>query len=61
MNSRTVNRFEDIDHATSRSICYAIGERLRQNLSPDTSALSSRLQSLMDEMRRRDGQNSPRD
>ena len=43
-----------IDRKTSLSICDAVGERLQQNLRPDTSGLSSHLQHLMDELRRRD-------
>ncbi len=54
MNSRTVGPFDQIDHATCRSICKGIGERLQQNLRPDTSALSSQLLHLMDELRKRD-------
>jgi hypothetical protein len=56
MNSRIINKSEQIDHRTSRSICDAIGERLQQNLRPDTSRLSSHLQHLMDELRRRDSE-----
>jgi hypothetical protein len=56
MNSRIINNSEQIDHRTSRSICDAIGERLQQNLRPDTSRLSSHLQHLMDELRRRDSE-----
>jgi hypothetical protein len=54
MKSRITNSGEQIDHRTSRSICDAIGERLQQNLRPDNSRLSSHLQHLMDELRRRD-------
>jgi hypothetical protein len=54
MNSRTIDPFDQIDHATCRSIRKAIGERLQQNLRPDTSALSSQLRQLMDELRKRD-------
>jgi len=46
---------QQIDRSTSRSICDAVGERLQQSLRPDTSRLSPRLQRLMDELRRRDG------
>ena len=57
MVSRTAdNSSEEIDGKTSRSICDAIGERLQQSLRPDTSRLSSHLQHLMDELRRRDGE-----
>jgi len=56
MNSRIADNTEQIDHRTSRSICDAIGERLQQSLRPDTSQLSSHLQHLMDELRRRDSE-----
>ncbi|TMK11282.1 MAG: hypothetical protein E6G71_01480 [Alphaproteobacteria bacterium] len=56
MNSRIADNTEQIDHRTSRSICDAIGERLRQRLRPDTSRLSPHLQHLMDELRRRDSE-----
>jgi len=54
MNSRIHDNGEHIDHKTSRSICDAVGERLQQNLRPDRSRLSSYLQHLLDELRRRD-------
>jgi len=44
---------EGIDRKTSRSICDAVGERLQQNVHPEPG-LSSHLQRLMDELRRRD-------
>jgi hypothetical protein len=56
MNSRISDNSETIDHRTSRSICDAVGERLQQSLRPDASRLSPRLQHLMDELRRRDGE-----
>jgi hypothetical protein len=56
MNNRISDNSETIDHRTSRSICDAVGERLQQSLSPDTSRLSPQLQHLMDELRRRDGE-----
>jgi len=56
MSSRITNDSEQIDHRTSRSICDAIGERLQLSLRPDTSRLSSHLQHLMDELRRRDSE-----
>jgi hypothetical protein len=40
MNCRTDNS-ERIDRKTSRSICDAVGERLRQNLRPEKSELPS--------------------
>jgi hypothetical protein len=54
MNSRITDDIEPIDRKTSRSICDAVGERLRQNLRPEPSRLSSYLEHLMDELRRRD-------
>jgi hypothetical protein len=45
---------QQIDRKTSRSICDAIGERLRQELRPESSQPSSYLQHLVDELRRRD-------
>lgn len=45
---------EPIDHRTCASICEAIGERLQQNMRPETE-LSPRLRELIDELRRRDG------
>ena len=59
MNSRFSDNSEQIDRKTSRSICDAVGERLRQNLRPDSSRLSSHLQHLMDELRRRDNEGRP--
>jgi hypothetical protein len=56
MGSRTADNSEYIDGKTSRTICDAIGERLQQSLRPDTSRLSSHLQHLMDELRRRDSE-----
>jgi hypothetical protein len=46
---------EQIDRKTSQSICDAIGERLKQDLGPESSQPSSSyLQQLIDELRRRD-------
>ena len=44
---------ESLDHRSSRSIWDAVGERLQQILGPD-SGMSSHLQHLVDELRRRD-------
>ena len=52
MNSRISS--EQIDYKTSRSICDAVGERLQQNLRPDSSQLSPYLQQLLDELRKQD-------
>ena len=59
MSSRINNNSEQIDRKTCRSICDAVGERLQQNLRPDSSRLSSYLQHLMDELRRRDNEGRP--
>jgi hypothetical protein len=56
MGSGLNNNSEQIDRKTSRSICDAIGERLQQSLRPDNSRLSSYLEHLMDELRRRDSE-----
>ena len=54
MNSRINDDSEPIDRKTSRSICDAVGERLQRDLRPETSRLSSHLEHLMDELRKRD-------
>ena len=60
MNSQiNYDNSEQIDRKTCRSICDAVGERLQQNLRPDSSRLSSYLQHLMDELRRRDNEGRP--
>jgi hypothetical protein len=56
MNSRITDDGEHIDRKTSRSICDAVGERLQQSLRPEPSRLSSHLQHLMDELRKRDNE-----
>jgi hypothetical protein len=48
---------EQIDRATSRSICRGVGERLRQDLRPENSELPSHLRHLMDELQRQDRRN----
>jgi hypothetical protein len=60
MISRITETSEPIDHKTSRSICDAVGERLQQNLRPDSSRPSSHLEHLMDELRKRDGEDRRR-
>jgi hypothetical protein len=57
-NSRITDASEQIDGKTSRSICNAVGERLQQRLRPEALRPSSYLQHLMDELRKRDGENS---
>ena len=54
MNSRTTGDSETIDRKTSQSICDAVGERLQQSLRPETSHLSSYLEHLLNELRKRD-------
>ncbi|WOH54841.1 hypothetical protein [Bradyrhizobium sp. sBnM-33] len=55
MDGRIIREFELIDHKTRVSICDAIGERLQQNLRPETE-LPPRLRELVDELRRRDNE-----
>jgi len=57
MNSRITDNSESIDRRTSRSICDAVGERLQQNPQPER--LTSHLQHLMDELRKRDSEDRP--
>ena len=54
MNRRITDDIEPIDRKTCRSICDAVGERLQQTLRPEPSHLSSHLEQLMNELRRRD-------
>jgi hypothetical protein len=56
MNCRITDISEQIDRKTSRSICDAVGERLQTDLRPESLRLSSHLQYLMDELRKRDGE-----
>ena len=53
MDSRINDDLEQIDHRTARSICDAVGERLQQNMRPETK-LSPRLQQLVNELYRRE-------
>jgi hypothetical protein len=57
MSDRINESSEQIDRATSRSICRAVGERLQQDLRPQSSDLPSHLQYLMDELQRQDRRN----
>ena len=59
MNSRFSDNGEQIDRKTSRSICDAVGERLQQYLRPESARLSSHLQHLLDELRKRDNDGRP--
>lgn len=54
MNGPVTDSSETIDRKTTRSICDAVGERLRQSLRPESSRLPSHLEHLMGELRRRD-------
>jgi hypothetical protein len=56
MNSRITDNSAQIDRKTSRSICDAVGERLQQDLRPESLHLSSHLEHLLDELRRRDNE-----
>ncbi len=53
MKSPKSDDVEPLDHRSSRSICDAVGERLQQELRPD-SGMTPHLQHLVDEFRRRD-------
>jgi hypothetical protein len=44
---------EQIDRRTSRAICDGVGEKLRQSLRPEPR-LTSNLQHLLDELKKRD-------
>lgn len=57
MSDRINESSEQIDRATSLSICRAVGERLRQDFRPQSSDLPSHLQYLMDELQRQDRRN----
>jgi hypothetical protein len=54
MPSRINEISQTIDHATSRTICDAVGERLQLSLRPEDLEPSSQLEHLIDELRRRD-------
>lgn len=55
MPDRPSDRRASIDHGTSLSICKAIGDRLGEQMGPDTP-VPNRLQRLLDEIRRQDDQ-----
>jgi hypothetical protein len=57
MSDRINESSEQIDRATSRSICRGVAERLRQDLRPENSELPSDLRHLMDELQRQDRRN----
>ena len=54
MSDRINQSSEQIDRRTTRSICRAVGERLQQDIRPETAELPSHLRSLMDELERQD-------
>jgi hypothetical protein len=54
---RITESSEQIDRATSRSICRGVGERLRQDLRPENSELPIHLRHLLDELQRQDRRN----
>jgi len=54
MENHSTDPIEPIDRKTSRSICQAVGDRLQQTLRPDSARISSYLQHLLDELRKRD-------
>jgi hypothetical protein len=54
MKSSHAEEIEVLDHKSSQSICDAVGERLQQMLRPDSTGISSQLQHLLDELRKRD-------
>jgi hypothetical protein len=56
MNRANTDNGETIDRKTIRSICDSVGERLRQSLRPELSRPSHQIQQLLDELRRRDGE-----
>jgi hypothetical protein len=57
MSNRINESSEQIDRATSRSICRGVGDRLQQDIRPETSELPTPLQHLMDELQRQDRRN----
>ena len=57
MSNRINDRSEQLDHATSRTICRVVGERLQQDFRPENSDLPSHLRHLMDELERQDSRN----
>jgi hypothetical protein len=57
MSDRINESSEQIDPATSRSICRAVGERLQQDLRPENSELPTHLRHLMDALQRQERRN----
>ena len=54
MKSPNADDTEPLDDQSSRSICEAVGVRLQQTLRPDSTGISTYLQHLLDELRKRD-------
>jgi hypothetical protein len=54
MNAEATEPHEPIDRKTSRSICDAVGQRLQQDLRPQTFPSSSYLERLLEELRKQD-------
>ena len=54
MDNRINDDNEPIDHKTSRSICEAVAQRLKENLRLEPPRLSSHLSYLIEELRRRE-------
>jgi hypothetical protein len=59
MTGLFANDSEQIDRRTSRSICDAVGERLQQRLRPE-SRLTSYLEHLLSELKKRDREGEAR-
>jgi hypothetical protein len=60
MNGLLADASEPIDRKTSRSICDAVGERLQQNLPPQSLSPSPYLQQLLDRLHKQDRQDGGR-
>ena len=60
MKSPHTDDIESLDQKSIRSICDAVGERLQQTLRPDSTATSSYLKQLVDELRKRDESEAPK-
>jgi len=60
MKAPSTDSTDPIDGKTSRSICDAVGERLRQNIRPDFSRLPEELRHLMDALRQQEAEKPKR-
>ena len=54
MDNRINDDSEQIDPKTSRSICEAVAQRLKEKLLLEPSRLSAHLSQLVEELRRRE-------